>query len=208
MPKIPDLEKLWSHYPKGESVAVKAELGGAIDASWITNTCAIRMSHALNEEGTLVVPASFAFKGGYPPKLNTIKGGNGKRYAYRVAELMRFLQDKLGKPTLDVAKERDAEMPKVFEGRSGIIIFNDCGWSDATGHVDLWNGIECVNHAYWHEAKRVLLWEPPKKLAVSSTHGEEKAVTFVLEFATVRVEGRAAANDPTAENDPPGSLDA
>ena len=26
-----------------------------------------------------------------------------------------------------------------FKGKKGVIDFNDCNWSDATGHVDLFN---------------------------------------------------------------------
>lgn len=30
-----------------------------------------------------------------------------------------------------------------FKGKQGVIVFNDCNWSDSTGHVDLFNGIQC-----------------------------------------------------------------
>ncbi|KXB79951.1 hypothetical protein HMPREF1860_00456 [Prevotella amnii] len=29
-----------------------------------------------------------------------------------------------------------------FKGKKGIIIFSGCHWSDATGHIDLFNGKE------------------------------------------------------------------
>jgi len=65
------------NYPKPEDA--KKYVGGAVNADWIANTCAIRMSSALNYNG-VPVPGNFA-------GLHTVKGGDGKRYAFRVAEL-------------------------------------------------------------------------------------------------------------------------
>ena len=161
MPKFPDFQKLWDNYPTGTSDEAKKLIGGAVNAAWITNTCAIRLSRCFNKEGTLKLPVSYTFANvKHPPKLNTVKGGDGMRYAYRVAEMLKFLQEKLGKPQLRILKKRGDPMPEAFKGKKGIIVFNDCGWSDATGHVDLWNGEACVGKAYWSEAKEVYLWTP------------------------------------------------
>lgn len=160
MPKF-NFQKLWDSYPHGEAEEVKAQIGGAVNAAWITNTCAIRLSHCFNAEGTFKIPAGYAFTDAKsPPKLSTVKGGNGNRYAYRVAEVLKYLKEKLGPAQLKVKKNRGDGMPEVFKGKKGIIVFNDCGWSDATGHVDLWDGENIAHHAYWSEAKEVSLWTP------------------------------------------------
>ena len=52
MAKLPHYGSLWMeyydyiYYP--DSAEVKKEIGGAVDAGWITNTCAIRVSGASN----------------------------------------------------------------------------------------------------------------------------------------------------------------
>jgi hypothetical protein len=168
MPKFPDFQKLWDAYPVGEAADVKKEIGGAVNADWITNTCTIRLSRAFNKEGTFKIPLTYEFADKKAPlKLNTVKGGDGNRYAYRVAEMLKFLKAKFGKPQLRVFKKRGDGVVESFKGRKGLIVFNDCGWSDATGHVDLWNGEKCVGHEYWEKAKEVYLWTPEARWVVT-----------------------------------------
>lgn len=48
-----------------------------------------------------------------------------------------------------------------FKGKKGVIVFNDCNWSDATGHVDLFNGIQCEYEAandYFNNCNSELLY--------------------------------------------------
>ena len=40
-----------------------------------------------------------------------------------------------------------------------MICFEVDGWSDATGHFDLWNGSECIHSDYFSKASKVHLWE-------------------------------------------------
>ena len=45
--------------------------------------------------------------------------------------------------------------------KKGVIVFNDCNWSDATGHVDLFNGIQCEYEAandYFNNCNSELLY--------------------------------------------------
>ncbi len=41
-------------------------------------------------------------------------------------------------------------------------------WDDATGHLDLWNGKQCVGHGYWNVAREVHLWEESAILIAGS----------------------------------------
>src|SRR5437773_7678142 len=144
MPNVPDAEALITNYPKGDPQDVKAKIGGAVDAEWITNTCAIRLSHSFNQAGSKIP--------GNVPGLNTVAGANRDRYAFRVKEFRKWLEQKYGKPTLARSGTGTSEAPEGFEGKKGIICFVDCGWSDATGHLDLWDGEKCVGHQYFELA--------------------------------------------------------
>jgi len=155
---LPAFQKLWDNYPgKQTADEVKALIGGGVNASWITNTCAIRMSHAFNVAGA-PIPGNVA-------GLVTVRGG-GKfasfRYAIRVAEMRKYLEAKYGKPTFKIAGpqtgNREEPAPAKFAGRQGIVVFVDCGWSDASGHFDLWNKDQIGHEAYWGLAKQLYLW--------------------------------------------------
>ncbi|WP_244863893.1 T6SS effector amidase Tae4 family protein [Hallella multisaccharivorax] len=53
---------------------------------------------------------------------------------YRVTDMVKFIKKHIGRTPLSGTKASD------FTGKKGIIIFSDCQWSNATGHVDLFNG--------------------------------------------------------------------
>ena len=121
------------------TAAVKTQIGGAVNASWITNTCVIRVCRAFNYAGAPIPNV---------PGLSTVRGGDAKRYAYRVKEFHRFLVNHVRAPNVegDVA------------GKQGVIEFVVKGWSDATGHFDLWDGSQCLKQAYFEQASAVYLW--------------------------------------------------
>ncbi|WP_370525643.1 T6SS effector amidase Tae4 family protein [Agarivorans sp. Alg241-V36] len=68
---------------------------------------------------------------------------------------MKYLTEKYGKPETFLPSEYDA----ALSGRKGIIIFEVHGWSDATGHADLWNGKECVYQGYGDASHKISFWE-------------------------------------------------
>jgi hypothetical protein len=150
---------LWNEYPDYLNYPspddAKTLIGGHVNEDWITNTCAIRISRALNYNG-IAVPGSFA-------GLSTVKGGDGKRYAFRVRELHNWLNHSLGKPDFDRKKKSgDAFDKSELSALKGIIGF-DIHFSDATGHFDLWDGTGFSHEyqtsgEYWSGATRVWLW--------------------------------------------------
>ena len=151
---------LWNAYPDygnyPEPENVKSLVGGNVDDDWIKNTCAIRLSRTLNYNG-IPIPGTFA-------GLHTVKGGDGKLYAFRVAELHPWLNFTLGKPDFDLQKKAgDAFDKAALSTFKGIIGF-DIHFSDATGHLDLWDG-ERFTHEYqtsgeyWSQATRIWLWK-------------------------------------------------
>jgi hypothetical protein len=141
---LPSFGSLWANYPLGSSEEVKRKIGGNVNASWITNTCVIRISYAFNKS---MAPIPNGWAG-----LTTVKGGDGKRYAFRVREFQPFLTGKYGAPDVSGTTQ------EAFNGKKGIIMFDVQGWSDATGHFDLWNGSHARNSEYFSQASKILLW--------------------------------------------------
>lgn len=148
-----NFDSMWNEYPLGEAAAVKKRIGGNVDADWIANTCVVRVSRAFNYSGHRI-PIDRA-------SLVTVKGGDQLRYAFRVAEFSRYLKAVYGAPSITFENGPTDEAPPDFLGKQGVVAFAVKGWSDATGHFDLWKEKECINSHYFNRAHRVDLWEVP-----------------------------------------------
>lgn len=155
----PSWSKFWYEYPDygtyRDSAAVKAAIGGEVDDKSFVNTCAIRMSQGLNYSG-VTVPGKF-------PGLYVVRGGDEKFYALRVAEVRKWLPTAIGPPDLDVKKKAgEAFDQTAWAAFKGIIAF-DISFSDATGHLDAWNGTTFSHEygavEYWKRAHRITLWK-------------------------------------------------
>ncbi len=144
MSALPNFRQMWNKYPNGEADEVKAMIGGNVNLDWVVNTCVVRVSYCFNY-CQRPIPAGF---GG----LLTIRGGDGKRYAVRVAEFKLFLDAKYGEADVESASSA------AFGGKQGIIMFDVATWGDATGHVDLWDGTRAKHKAYFAESSTVRLW--------------------------------------------------
>ncbi|MFO0589956.1 MAG: T6SS effector amidase Tae4 family protein [Polyangiaceae bacterium] len=151
--KLSGFERMWNVYPapSGEAPEAKKIIGGGADASWIQNTCVIRLSRSLNYGGH---PIPQGLKG-----LSTVTGLDGLRYAYRVAEIDAYLRDTYGPPHFEDIRQVPADsVPATFVGKRGIIGFQVKGWADATGHFDLWDGDKPRHAEFFRAAASVLLW--------------------------------------------------
>jgi hypothetical protein len=83
---LPSFATLLQNYPHAGGPEVpKALIGGEVNAAWITDTCAIRMSMALNYSG-FPIPARGK------SAMYVLKGDDGMWYAIRVAELKKWLE--------------------------------------------------------------------------------------------------------------------
>lgn len=112
------------------------EIGGGLPElysnnpnSW-ENSCAIRMSRALNYSGMKLKHA--------PSKGGNIKGDDGFNYWIRVKDLQKYLVDTLPKPNVD--KAGAIGVVNEFKNKRGIVVFDVSGWGNATGHFTLWDG--------------------------------------------------------------------
>jgi hypothetical protein len=143
---LPSYQMLANTYPLGSLNTVKALVGGNVNLPWVTNSCAIRVSRAFNYSGH-PIPQGF-------PGMDTAKGGDGMRYAYRIVELTMWIEYTFGAPNVTGKTSAD------FAGKKGLIIF-DFGGPDSDecyGHMDIWDGSGCINCCWFAESKVVKLW--------------------------------------------------
>ena len=166
---IPQFDVLNKNYPNFVSVeTVKRLIGGGVndldappDQQWLGgasgNTCTIRLSRTLNYSG-VPIPKN-------PEGLRTTYGADHLNYAFAMQEMRQWLTGHFGPPDIDQTGgppiSRDA-----FRGKKGIIAF-DIHFSDANGHLDLWDGqtfydevygMSRASHDFFDMARRVSLW--------------------------------------------------
>ncbi len=144
--KLPHFDDLLAQYPAGtSSQQVKQAIGGGVDADFITNTCAVRLSRALNYCPGHAIPKLVT--------LLTVTGADHKRYGLRVKEMQRFLKRRYSQPTVVEAATNGVIDKTKFLNKTGIITFDVVGWEDATGHFTLWDGeflIWAPGHDYFN----------------------------------------------------------
>ena len=114
------------------------------------------MSHALNQAGLPIDREGN----------ETVSGGDQNWNYYRVKSLEPFIEEQFGPPTLEETMSSPLSGPPTsFEGKTGVVSFEVDQWSDATGHITLWDGEKCINEGpgrrdcYWEESSSVKLWE-------------------------------------------------
>ena len=165
---IPDFSLLSRNYPDywnyRQPEDVRKMIGGGVNASDITNTCTIRMCHAMNAVGH---PVPRVWEG-----ITSRQGRNGKFYIIRVVNFRPWMGAEFGKPDLDFTKEPGKKFDRsAIEGREGVIGF-EIGFGDATGHFDLWYRDKFSHEAsagkdYFTLASRISLWSTGSRWAVA-----------------------------------------
>lgn len=99
------------------------------------NACPIRMSYVLNKTGFPIRKS---------PRYKSVSGGDHMQYLFRVDDMMRYLEDALGRPDKVVSSPK----PTDFANMRGIILVRGHGWDNAKGHVTLWNGTACSDSCH------------------------------------------------------------
>jgi hypothetical protein len=153
-------------YPGGDSGDVK-KLIGREDEDWITNTCVIRLSYALNNSK---IPDFRVNPDKSRSRLHIItdqaQPSRGP-YAFRVDEFVKYMVSRYGRPSFakslndpDIARSRmpTYSLRNAFNGKKGIILFV-VDFSDATGHFDVWDGAKASHEDYFSRATHVFLWQ-------------------------------------------------
>ena len=84
---LPPFGLLWANHPTDhDPEAVKRMIGGRVNLPWITNTCAIRMSHALNHAGSPIPKRH--------PSLSTVEPGRDEIAQVAVDMLVERINEK------------------------------------------------------------------------------------------------------------------
>ena len=134
---------------------VQKLIGGEVQDPDITNTCTIRLSHALNAAG-IAIPRTFR-------EVTNRRGANKAYYIIRVSDFRAFMESRFGKPNIDLRKKEGARLDRSqIEGYQGVIAF-EIGFRDATGHFDLWfqdrfSHESSAGKDYFALASRISLW--------------------------------------------------
>jgi hypothetical protein len=140
----PSFELMWLNFPDHKKYPTLRDLhmhiGGAL-AKNITsvgfgpngNTCAVRLSRALNY-GNMPISGKLTKSLG----ITTLTGGDGKLYIFRVSDMKKYLSNALGVSPLRITSGFD----KAFAARRGFVSFDVVGWNNASGHVALWDGLD------------------------------------------------------------------
>lgn len=157
---LPEWNQLKSHYPALTAATVFATIGGKVklnyDIDIFTNACAIRISKALNTVGGAhLIPFFKAISpnGKLEPQVSS--GKNKMWYIFRVKMLVKYLSTHYSPPEMFPPSTYKDNL----KDRKGIIVFEVSGWSDATGHADLWDGNDCLWQEYGGHSNNILFWE-------------------------------------------------
>jgi hypothetical protein len=108
------------------------------------NACAIRLSYVLNKTGYKVPYISG----------QTVSGKSGEWYIYKVNTMISYLTKTFGEPD-QTFKTPTALL--LFKHK-GILVFEVDGWSDATGHETIWDGVDCSDKCYFPLSKKAYIW--------------------------------------------------
>lgn len=161
--KLPKWEILKAYYPALEANAVFKGVGGKVEYNYdigvFSNACATRVSKALNGAGgAYVIPFFKAVSPNGKLEAQVSSGKNKNWYIFRVKMLVKHLTTRYGAPE----EFSPPEYKTKLKDRKGIIVFQVAGWSDATGHADLWDGGKCLWKGYGGLANKILFWEASK----------------------------------------------
>ncbi|TRX35410.1 T6SS effector amidase Tae4 family protein [Flavobacterium restrictum] len=144
-----DIKKIYDAYPSGDHSNpnfvqrddVYKNIGGDIYKDYLSNgydssgnanpayanTCSLRLSYALNKAGYTI-----------PKTSGTFRGANKLNYFYKVDKIQVYLSNTYNFTQASLG----------MQIQSSIIIQKKCGWSDATGHVDVLYGGRAGSHFY------------------------------------------------------------
>ena len=146
LPKFSNLSSNFLNVAKLTAEDVCKLIGGKVLQNYqntpeFKNACAIRLSYAFNKIAGHKIPYT---------NNKTVSGSDNNWYIYRVTDMVNYLKDNYGNPISTTTDK--------IRGRHGIIWQSECGWGDASGHLDVWDNNNSLNHFY-NECQDVYFWE-------------------------------------------------
>ena len=124
------------------------------------NACALRISYALNMSGMLIPSKVSVLPTTKLGGNRILQGGNeyvidgGKYYyIYSVENLITFLEYAWGKADMfKYVPKRVSQLDELKKmNKKGIVIFYIDGFSDATGHATIWDGVKCLDGSTYYD---------------------------------------------------------
>ncbi|ELY6212657.1 hypothetical protein SNQ23_002498 [Cronobacter dublinensis] len=124
------------------------------------NACALRISYALNMAGAIIPEKMKVLPVTKKSGKRILRGGseyivNGANYyyIYSVSDLVTALEFFWGKADKSIAIVRGVSQLQnlMSMNKKGIIVFYISGFSDATGHVTIWDGHSCLDGSTYYE---------------------------------------------------------
>lgn len=139
----PSFHAAWSAYMavRGSVAAVGKLIGGNVQRNidnpkgGFENACTIRLSYVLNKTGFPVRKS---------PQFAMVSGADRQQYIYRVGDMLRYLEQRLGRADKIVTSPK----PSDFTGMKGILVVKGAGWGNAGGHATLWDGSQCADRCH------------------------------------------------------------
>ncbi|KAI8485473.1 hypothetical protein Bbelb_368360 [Branchiostoma belcheri] len=154
-PGWPSFSQLRSNYPRYGSIGFDGLVDQEGLPAWLKglkdkNTCAMRVSRALTHAGRQIDVSGTCYS-----KWSKVKDSQGRPYIIRVATMRCYLENEYGDADVTGSSESS------FRERQGIIVFEGCNFIGATGHVDLWDGSNCVGRCpnYFGSCNNIRLFE-------------------------------------------------
>ncbi|MFV8783008.1 type VI secretion system amidase effector protein Tae4 [Microbulbifer sp. SA54] len=160
MKNLPAWAALLRNFPNKPAAEVFTEIGGKVklnyDIGVFSNACATRISRALNFSGDQHRIPFYKTKDGSGNEVVQVSSGGKKYwYIYRVKVMAQYLGEVYGRPKIIPVDSYRNQL----RGKRGIIVYVVSGWSDATGHADLWDGETSVGSDYGNKSNQILFWE-------------------------------------------------
>jgi hypothetical protein len=131
MPLFDDLKVTYPHQSKEDLFAgMGGEWPSLIGNPNYRNTCAIRLSIALNAAGYAI-----------PGKFREGITGSGENIVIKLKTMWDCMTERFG--TFSWGMSKNPGSPVQIPPRQGVICYH-AAFSDATGHFDLWTGTDFV----------------------------------------------------------------
>lgn len=141
MPSYSVVSSKFNIVAKMSSPDVYKLIGGMVYENYLrdpqaySNACTLRLSYALNMSGNNIPYIKDVTGSG-----DVDKDGTKEWYFYRVTDMTNYLNNTYG--------EYDIVTINDIQGQEGIIGYTECGWGNATGHLDIWDGNDCLSQGY------------------------------------------------------------
>ncbi|WP_181258944.1 T6SS effector amidase Tae4 family protein [Nitrosospira multiformis] len=153
-------KQLWDVYPTEDRSQFFTNLGGGwpalISNEKYKNTCALRLSVALQRVG-MNVPPELAAKDG------NLRDGKGNFVIVKVTSAKALLTKYFGDYNWGTSKQIGTNLDTgLLPAWTAIMLYTVLPPADATGHVDLWNKNTCrvnCHESFARDATSVELWK-------------------------------------------------